>query len=174
MRRDIGGFGKCMAITVIVISIIYILLTIPYWVAISSGTNSYNGSIDPISIALWALSGLVLLAVATCGLYGSIQGSVRCLHMFGVVSAVMWILGYIQLILFYVTMLRCDQAVPLFVGSPFDSICKPAVNDLWLWVPNFISQFIAGCAACVAFGTKQKVINADTASPGSGGKEFFG
>eukprot|EP01123_Difflugia_compressa_P008764 TRINITY_DN2704_c0_g1_i1.p1 TRINITY_DN2704_c0_g1~~TRINITY_DN2704_c0_g1_i1.p1 ORF type:complete len:175 (+),score=23.90 TRINITY_DN2704_c0_g1_i1:40-564(+) len=159
MWGEIGFFGKVLAIFTILFGICYMVLTIPYWVAISDSVSGNKTASDGVSIALWILSALVLFIVGFCGVFGSCRESEKCLHMFAVINIVLWILGMIQLALYYITLQRCGEKVRLWEGSWFDSICEAKVNDLWLWIPNLITQFINACAACTAIGMKKKIEN---------------
>jgi len=86
----------------------------------------------------------------------------------------MWIFNMFEMIIVYVSLLRCNQSPVLFDGNPWASICIQTVDDLWFWIPKIILIFINACAAFAACGMKYKV--QQTSDPGiSGGSgAFFG
>lgn len=179
MWENIGPFGKFLAVLTIIFGIFLLILSFPYFVAIAQlftngGVSNSSDSNWILNLVLWILSALVLLIVGTCGIVGSLKEDPRCLHSFGVCNIVMWVLGLIILILYYVALTQCgNQTLP----PPFDSVCDAAVDDLWLWVPSIVAQFVSACAACTALGMKLKMEASGSGDPktdNSKGGQWFG
>eukprot|EP01123_Difflugia_compressa_P004353 TRINITY_DN15745_c0_g1_i1.p1 TRINITY_DN15745_c0_g1~~TRINITY_DN15745_c0_g1_i1.p1 ORF type:complete len:170 (-),score=19.38 TRINITY_DN15745_c0_g1_i1:21-530(-) len=146
---DLGPYGKFAAVLIITISVCFLLLTIPYWIAVSV-------QVDAISILVWSLSAVVLIVLAFCGMFGSIVEHTECLVIFGSINVVLWILGMVQLSMYYVVLQQCGKD-EMWGNSWLGAICNPKVNDLWLWVPGFIAQFLTACSACMAFSMKRRI-----------------
>eukprot|EP01123_Difflugia_compressa_P001407 TRINITY_DN11622_c0_g1_i1.p1 TRINITY_DN11622_c0_g1~~TRINITY_DN11622_c0_g1_i1.p1 ORF type:complete len:169 (-),score=23.92 TRINITY_DN11622_c0_g1_i1:175-681(-) len=168
MWGALDKFGKILAILVICFAVVFLLLTIPYYVAISDA-NARN-VLNVTDCILWVISILLLCCVAGCGFVGSFKEMERCLLVFAMANIVLWVFGLIQMVIIYITEENCYDR-PLFEGNPFDNMCEQDLDDLWYWIPNIILMFVNACAAFAACGMRHKVMET-TNDAGLG--EFFG
>eukprot|EP01124_Arcella_intermedia_P018496 TRINITY_DN25477_c0_g1_i1.p1 TRINITY_DN25477_c0_g1~~TRINITY_DN25477_c0_g1_i1.p1 ORF type:complete len:168 (-),score=23.16 TRINITY_DN25477_c0_g1_i1:37-540(-) len=167
MWSHLNKFGKVLAILIIIFSVIYLIETVPYYVAI--GDEIQNGNTNVMDMFLWILSAVVLFCIAGCGLWGSFKSVERCLLVFAVASIVMWIFSLIQMVIIYLTLKNCDS--PLFSNNPWQNVCTQTLSDMWYWIPTIILMFVNACAAFAACGMRHFLL--ETSQDGGLG-EFYG
>eukprot|EP01127_Copromyxa_protea_P005148 TRINITY_DN149_c0_g4_i1.p1 TRINITY_DN149_c0_g4~~TRINITY_DN149_c0_g4_i1.p1 ORF type:complete len:183 (+),score=22.95 TRINITY_DN149_c0_g4_i1:27-551(+) len=168
--EELDKYGKWCAVCTVVTAVIFVLLTIPYWISISELDDD-----DPdkaAKITLTVISAVILLVLAAFGCFGAFRSNIFCLKQYGCMSIAMWIFTMVLVILQYVALSTCTEKEPLLSGTLFEGVCTTE-NDYLFWVPSLIVLFLTSCAAFASCGMCWK-LNRFKPSSGGGFGEYFG